>query len=131
MASKQESLRRERTEPKIIPLDSDKPRVIETTELAEINPHFAKYVIINADYSMIEQFKCPVEGCSFQTDQGPGALRMHILISADQKLKGRYNQQHEAFMKANPDEMTIEGVRYLAQFPSIFHLDTAIKHIKE
>lgn len=131
LASKQESVKRRQIQPKQIPLDEKFPRAVETPELAEIDPRFAKYVSISEDYSMINQFICPVEGCGYQTDQGPGSLRMHMLLAADPNIKGRYCPSHEAFMKANPDEMTIEGVRYLAHFPSSFHLDTSIKHIKE
>ncbi len=66
-----------------------------------------------------------------ETIKGPGALHMHMVIAADPTIKGRYNPQHEAFLKANPDEITAKVVRYLAQFQSSFHLDTSIKHIKE
>ena len=100
-------------------------------ELTDIAPNFRKYVTISSDYSMIEQFKCPVLGCGWESDQGAGALRMHILITADPNVKGRYNPEHEDFLKANPNEMTLDGVRYLAQFPSSLHLDTSIKLIKE
>ena len=131
LASTQESVKQRQVESKRIPLDETLPKVLETPELAEIAPNFRKYVSIREDYSMIEQFKCPVEGCGWESDQGPGALRMHILITADPNLKGRYNPKHEAFLKANPDEMTMEGVHYLSQFPSSLHLDTSIKHIKE
>jgi len=133
MESKQERAKQRRAETKKIkiPLEVSIPKKIEKPEIAEIEPRFAKYVSIRDDYSTIEQFTCPVEGCGYQTDQGPGALRLHMIIAADPKIKGRYNPQHEAFMKANPDEMTIEGVRYLAQFQSGLHLDTSIKHIKE
>ena len=131
MESRQERAKQRAESKKIkIPLDSI-PEKIEKPELAEIEPRFLKYVSISDDYSTIEQFTCPVEGCNYQTDQGPGALRMHMVIAADPKIKARYNPQHEAFIKANPEEMTIKGVQYLAQFPSSLHLDTSIKHIKE
>jgi hypothetical protein len=132
MAIEQERAKQQRAEPKKIqiPLESI-PEKIEKPELTEIEPRFIKYVSISDDYSVIEQFTCPVEGCNYQTDQGPGALRMHMINAANPNLKGRYNPQHEAFMKTNPDEMTIKGVQYLAQFPSSLHLDTSIKHIKE
>ncbi len=130
MGQKQESVKRQ-TEPKKIPLDASTPKVIETTELADIDPRFVKYVSISDDYSMIEQFTCPVEGCDFRSDQGPGSLRMHMVIAADPNMKGRYCPQHQAFMNANPGEMTLDGVRYLARFPSSLHLDTSLKHIKE
>jgi hypothetical protein len=130
LVSTQENVKRQ-VESKVIPLDEVHSRIAEAPELAEIAPNFRKYVTISDDYSMIEQFKCPVEECGWESDQGPGALRMHILITADPNVKGRYNPQHEEFLKVNPDEMTIEGVRYLAQFPSSLHLDTSIKHLKE
>ena len=131
--TKQERFRRWQTEQRKIKITPELiiPEKIEKPELADIDPRFAKYVSISDDYSMIEQFTCPVEECGFRTDHGPGALRIHMLITADPNIKGRYNPQHEAFMKANPGEMTLEGVRYLAQFPSSLHLDASIKHIKE
>jgi hypothetical protein len=133
METAQERAKQRETEPQKIKISPEikLPKKFGEPELADMNPRFQKYVSISDDYSMIEQFTCPVEGCSFQTDQGPGALRMHMLIAADPNLKGRYNPQHEAFIKANPNEMTIEGVRYLAQFKSSFHLDASIKNIKE
>jgi hypothetical protein len=130
LVSKQETVKRQ-VESKVIPLDEVHSKKDEASELAEIAQSFRKYVTISSDYSMIEQFKCPVEGCGWETDQGPGALRMHILITADPNVKGRYNPNHEEFLKTNPNEMTLDGVRYLAQFPSSLHLDTSIKHLKE
>lgn len=131
LVSKQESVKQRQVESKVIPLDEVHQRTVVAPELDEIAPNYRKYVTISSDYSMIEQFKCPVEGCSWETDQGPGALRMHILITADPNVKGRYNPQHEAFLKANPDEMTLDGVRYLSQFPSSLHLDSSIKRLRE
>jgi hypothetical protein len=130
MGQKQDSVKR-RTEPKKIALDVSTPKVIETPELADIEPRFAKYISISKDYSMIEEFTCPVEGCNYKTDQGPGSLRMHMVIAADPNMKGRYCPRHQAFVNANPDDMTLDGVRYLAKFPSNLHLDTSLKHIKE
>ena len=133
MVIKQERTKRRRVEPNRykIPSEVRIPGEFETPELGELDPRFVKYVSISDDYSMIEQFTCPVEGCGYQTDQGPGSLRMHMLIAADPSIKGRYCPRHEAFMKAHPGEMTLEGIRYLAHFPSMLHLDTSIKHIKE
>jgi hypothetical protein len=130
LVSTQESVKRQ-VESKVIPLDEVHPRTAEALELAEITPNFRKYVTISSDYSMIEQFKCPVKGCGWESDQGPGALRMHILITADPNMKGRYNPTHEAFLNANPNEMTLDGVRYLSQFPSNLHLDSSIKRLRE
>jgi len=133
MVIRKESVKQRRAEPKKykIPPEARIPRVSENPELAELDPRYEKYVSISDDYSMIEQFTCPVEGCSYQTDQGPGSLRMHMLIASDPKIKGRYCPLHEAFMMANPDEMTIEGIQYLTHFPSMLHLDTAIKNVRE
>ncbi|MGD0802955.1 MAG: hypothetical protein ABSA11_02655 [Candidatus Bathyarchaeia archaeon] len=72
-----------------------------------------------------------MEGCNLQTDQGPGALRMHMLISADPNCRGRHCKKHEEFVREHPDSVSQEWVHYLAKFPSKIHTDTEIDVIKE
>ncbi len=84
----------------------------------EIDDKYKRYYLLDKEKGSISQFVCPVEGCDFQTDQGPGALRMHMIIKADPKCTGRYCQKHEEFVKANPESVKMDWVRYLSQFPA-------------
>ena len=72
-----------------------------------------------------------MKGCDYQTDQGPGSLRMHMIINADPKCTGRYCKEHEAYVAANPETISQEWVRYLAKFPSVLHLDAGVTNVKE
>ena len=97
----------------------------------EIDAKYKRYYLLDKQRGSIAQFVCPVEGCEWQTDQGPGALRMHIVISADPNCVGRHCEKHEEFVRANPDSTSMEWVRYLSQFPSKIHVDTDIGKIRE
>ena len=97
----------------------------------EIDPRYKKYYLLDKKRGTIDQFVCPVEGCGFQTDQGPGALRMHLIISADPNCKGRHCKVHEEFVREHPESVGLDWVRYLAQFPSKLHEDTEIGNVKE
>ncbi len=97
----------------------------------EIDPKYKRYCLLDKNSVSIDQFLCPVEGCAWQTDQGPGALRMHMIISADPNCKGRHCEKHEDFVREHPDSTSMEWVRYLSQFPSKLHADTEIAKIKE
>ncbi|MFP3952475.1 MAG: hypothetical protein ACLFVP_10100 [Candidatus Bathyarchaeia archaeon] len=74
-------------------------------------------MVVDEDNKEIEQFKCPVEGCGFTTRFGPGAIRMHILLSSDPDTEARYDESHEEFYKAHKDELSLETVRYFTEFP--------------
>jgi hypothetical protein len=97
----------------------------------EIDAKYKRYYLLDEKRGSIDQFLCPVEECGFQTDQGPGALRMHMIISADPNCKGRHCKKHEEYVAANPEAADLVWVRYLAQFPSKLHADTEIGKIKE
>jgi hypothetical protein len=97
----------------------------------EIDPKYKRYYLLDKKRGGISLFTCPVEGCNYQTDQGPGSLRMHMLINADPKCKGRHCKKHEEYVAAYPETTKLEWVRYLAQFPSTLHEDIEIGHIKE
>jgi hypothetical protein len=97
----------------------------------EIDDKYKRYYLLDQKRGSIDQFVCPVEGCGFQTDQGPGALRMHMVISSDPNYKGRYCKKHEEFVKEHPDIVSLQWVHYLAKFPSKLNAETEISNIKE
>lgn len=85
----------------------------------EIKPEYKKFCLISEAGDCVKEFVCPVEGCSYTTDQGPGTLRMHLMINADPKSGPRYSKTHEEYLKSHPNELTVEAVRYLAQFKKL------------
>jgi len=97
----------------------------------EIDSKYKRFYLLDKQKGHISVFTCPVEGCGFQTDQGPGALRMHMIIMGDPNCKGRYCKEHEEYVAAHPETTKLEWVHYLAKFPSVLHLDAEIGHIKE
>jgi hypothetical protein len=97
----------------------------------EIDAKYKQYYLLDKKKGSIDQFVCPVEGCGFQTDQGPGALRMHMVISADPNCKGRHCKKHEEFVREHPETVSLQWVHYLAKFPSKLHSETEISNIKE
>jgi hypothetical protein len=97
----------------------------------EIDPQYKKMYLLDKQRGRISLFTCPVEGCDWQTDQGPGALRMHILIKGDPKCEGRFCKEHADYVSAHPEVQRKDWVQYLARFPSMLHGDTEIGHIKE
>ena len=101
------------------------------TMALEIDPQYKKFYLLDHKRGSITQFTCPVEGCDWRTDQGPGALRMHLMLKADPNCKGGYCKEHEAFVKANPDTVGLNWVHYLSKFPSASHGDTEIGKVKE
>ena len=97
----------------------------------EIDPKYKRYYLLDKQKGHISLFTCPVEGCGFQTDQGPGALRMHLIIRADPGCRGRYCKEHEQYVIAHPETISQEWVRYLAKFPSVLPQDAGITNVKE
>jgi hypothetical protein len=97
----------------------------------EIDSKYNRYYLLDKEHGHISLFTCPIEGCGFQTDQGPGALRMHMIIKADPGCKGQFCKEHEQYVAAHPDIRSQDWVRYLAKFPSTLHLDAGITNIKE
>ncbi len=97
----------------------------------EIDERYKRYYLLDKQRGSISLFTCPVEGCGFQTDQGPGALRMHMVIKADPKFVGRHCKKHEAFVAAHPETQLQDWVQYLAKFPSALHEDAEITNVKE
>jgi len=82
-----------------------------------IKDNLKKYLVIDEETEEIKRFKCPVEGCEFTTKLGPGAIRMHIIISSDPEVESRYDKSHEEFYKNHKDELGLDNIRYLTQFP--------------
>ncbi len=76
-----------------------------------------KYCIIAEDGSIIDRFKCPVPGCTFTTRLGPGAVRMHVMLTADPMHETRYSPDHEAFWRENESELTLDNIRVLSDIP--------------
>ncbi len=72
----------------------------------EIDSKYKRFYLLDKQKGHISVFTCPVEGCGFQTDQGPGALRMHMIIMGDPKCKGRYCKEHEEYVAAHPETTT-------------------------
>ncbi len=82
-----------------------------------IPEHLKKYCSLSEDATIIDRFKCPVSGCSFNTRLGPGAVRMHILIKADPLSQSRYNPDHEAYWREHESELSMDNIRILADIP--------------
>ncbi len=97
----------------------------------EIDDKYRGYYVLDKQRGSISLFTCPVEGCGFQTDQGPGALRMHMIIKADPKCVGRHCREHEAYVTGHPETQSSQWVQYLAKFPSALHTDAEITNVKE
>ena len=76
-----------------------------------------KYCIVAEDGTIIDRFKCPVPGCTFTTRLGPGAVRMHLMLTADPLHESRYSSDHEAYWRLNESEFSIDMVRTLAHIP--------------
>jgi hypothetical protein len=124
-------VRKSRAQKRVYRTDEKGEPRLEGPDLLEIEQKYLKYIKLNDDGTVIDQFTCPVDGCDFETDQSPGALRMHMIIKADPKITGRYCPRHEGFYRSHQDELTLRGVSYIARFPSKLHLDTMIGNVKE
>ena len=61
----------------------------------------------------IESYKCPVPGCGFKTQLGPGAVRMHtILVQSKSAMKdesGEYRWMQKGRTSANPEGWDIQA----------------------
>jgi hypothetical protein len=57
-------------------------------KIEDIDDLFMPYIEINEEKKRIESYKCPVPGCGFKTNKGPGAVRIHtILVQSKSSLK--------------------------------------------
>ena len=54
--------------------------------IGDIDEKYMPYVVINEERKRIESFKCPVPGCGFKTNQGPGSVRMHTILCTDKSM---------------------------------------------
>lgn len=91
----------------------------ELIEIDNIDKRFLPYIELNQELKRIESYKCPVSGCSFQTKQGPGAVRMHTLIRTQNIVssddpEGIDHKAHLEYFKKN-DFLTLENVKMLAR----------------
>lgn len=82
----------------------------------KIPANLQKYVVLSDDDEIIDRFKCPVEGCSFTTRLGPGALRMHLLLKSDPNMTTRYDKAHEEYSK-KVRMLDMDLVKELSKFP--------------
>ena len=80
-----------------------------------IPEHLRVYVTLTEDEEMINRFRCPV--CGYRTRLGPGALRMHLLLKSDPKVKTQYDPAHEEYMRDT--DFTLDIVKNLAVYPRI------------
>jgi hypothetical protein len=55
-------------------------------KIEDVDERFLLYVEINQEKKRIELYKCPVPGCHFTTQLGPGAVRMHTIIVQEKSL---------------------------------------------
>lgn len=80
----------------------------------EIPKKFEKYVVLGEKEEKIKKFECPI--CDFETKQGPGALRMHLVLNSDPSIKSRYDEEHKEASRKEPI-YNLEAVRELSVFP--------------
>jgi hypothetical protein len=59
---------------------------IDEIKIGQIDERFLRYIEINEEKQRIESYKCPVPGCGFKTQLGPGAVRMHTIIVQDKSF---------------------------------------------
>lgn len=85
----------------------------------EIREDLRKYCVLTDDGTCIEKFVCPVEGCDFTTELGPGALRMHLLLRSDPTMEKRYCEAHDKFCSVHSNELGMDVVRYLHDLPRL------------
>lgn len=87
--------------------------------IENIDKRFLPYIELNQELKRIESYKCPVPGCSFQTKQGPGAVRMHTImrnqdvVSSDDP-EGLDHKAHIEYFKKNK-VLTLEDIKMLAR----------------
>jgi hypothetical protein len=94
--------------------------------IEQIDEKFLKYIEINEEKKRIESYKCPVSGCGYKTQLGPGAVRMHtIIVQGKSETKdelGEYvwaqtrwdNQAHIDYFKEN-NVLTLSDIMELAR----------------
>ena len=80
----------------------------------EIPEKYEKYVVLDEDEEKIKKFECPL--CDFETKQGPGALRMHLVLNSDPNIESRYDGEHEEASKKE-QIYKLNAVRELSEFP--------------
>jgi len=80
----------------------------------ELPEKYKKYVVLDEKQEKINRFECPI--CDFDTKQGPGALRMHLLLKSDPKIENRYDEEHEKASK-NEEIYKLSTVRELSKYP--------------
>jgi hypothetical protein len=98
---------------------------IGVIKIGDIDERFLPYIEINEEKQRIESYKCPVSGCPYKTNAGPGAIRMHTILAQGKSLmkdeSGEYtwmqgfdNQAHIDYFKENK-VLTLEDIRELAR----------------
>ena len=83
----------------------------------ELSEELRKYVELTGDGEAIAAFVCPVEGCGYRTGLGPGALRMHMLMSGDPEAPTRYDEAHGLYLKEHGRLELKTDVPLLAALP--------------
>ena len=80
----------------------------------ELPEKYEKYAVLDEKQEKIKRFECPI--CDFETKQGPGTLRMHLILNADPTIENRYGEEHE---KASEKEeiSKLSAVRELSKYP--------------
>ena len=87
----------------------------DTSEILirDIDERFMPYIVINEEKKRIESYKCPVLGCNFTTNQGPGKVRMHtIIVQSKSALKdesGEYVWAQKGSTSAKPEGWDIQA----------------------
>ena len=75
--------------------------------IGQIDERFLRYIEINEEKKRIESYKCPVPGCDYKTNLGPGAVRMHTIIvqgkSAMKDESGEYRWMQAGGHSGNPE----------------------------
>ena len=81
--------------------------------IGQIDERFMRYIEINEEKKRIELYKCPVPGCDFKTQLGPGAVRMHtIIIQSKFAIKdgsGESRWKQTGGYSGNPEERNIQA----------------------
>jgi hypothetical protein len=75
-------------------------------KIGDIDEKFMSYIEINEEKKRIESYKCPVSGCRFKTNAGPGAIRMHTILAQGKSLmkdeSGEYAWAQTGVSRNNP-----------------------------
>jgi len=73
----------------------------------QIDEMFMRYIEINEEKKRIESYKCPVPGCNYKTQLGPGAVKMHTIIiqekSGIKDESGEYQWKQTGRNDSNPE----------------------------